>query len=104
LSLDSGQDWFITTPEGYYNGSPNGANLVAWKLGDEIYPAERFEEQFKRPDLVARALRGEPLPANAPVLTTRKVPPMAQFLAPPDGSIVEGEKCALKCWEWMTKR
>jgi len=91
LSLDSGQDWLITTPEGYYNGSPNGANLVAWKLGDEIYPAERFEEQFKRPDLVARALRGEPLPANAPVLTTRKVPPMAQFLAPPDGSIVEGE-------------
>jgi WD40 repeat protein len=91
LSLDGGQDWLITTPEGYYDGSPNGANLVAWKLGGEIYPAERFEEQFKRPDLVARALKGEPLPANAPILTTRKVPPMAQILAPIDGTIVEGE-------------
>jgi len=91
LSLDGGQDWLITTPEGYYDGSPNGANLVAWKLGGEIYPAERFEEQFKRPDLVARALKGEPLPANAPILTTRKVPPMAQILAPIDGTIFEGE-------------
>jgi WD40 repeat protein len=91
LSLDGGQDWLITTPEGYYDGSPNGANLVAWKLGGEIYPAERFEEQFKRPDFVARALKGEPLPANAPILTTRKVPPMAQILAPIDGTIVEGE-------------
>jgi hypothetical protein len=36
LSLDGGQDWLITTPEGYYDGSPNGANLVAWKLGGRL--------------------------------------------------------------------
>jgi hypothetical protein len=59
FSLDAGRDWLITTPEGYYNGSPNGARMIRWRVGDRLFPAEQYEAQFKRPDLVARALRGE---------------------------------------------
>lgn len=62
LSLDGGREWLITTPEGYYNGSKNVAKFIAWRLGDKTYPAKRFEKRYQRPDLVATALRGEPIP------------------------------------------
>jgi WD40 repeat protein len=61
ISLDAGEDWLVVIPEGYYNASPNGDRYIRWQVGDELYPAEKYSKQFKRPDLVAKALRGEPL-------------------------------------------
>ncbi len=60
-SLVGGAEWLITTPEGYYNASPYGEQFLRWRVGNVLFPAEKYP-RYKRPDLVAKALRGEPLP------------------------------------------
>jgi len=52
-------EWIAFTPEGYYTGSPRGKQFIHWRVGDQLFPAEAYEKQFHRPDLVQKALRGE---------------------------------------------
>ena len=43
--------------------------VQAWRVGDQLFPAEAFETRFHRPEMVRRALKGEALPpveAHAP--------------------------------------
>ena len=65
--VDRDQEWLVVTPEGYFDGSPDACQLVTWRMGDEVFPMERFAERFHRPDLVARALAGQPCEKEAPV-------------------------------------
>ncbi len=52
-------DWIAYTPDGYYDGSPGAAKFIRWRVGDQLYPAAKFETQFHRPDLVRKALQGK---------------------------------------------
>lgn len=52
-------DWFVFTPEGYYDGSEGAKRSIKWRDGNDLLPAERYERDFHRPDLVQKALRGE---------------------------------------------
>lgn len=52
-------DWLAFTPEGYYDGSEGAKRFIRWRVGDELFPAERYESTFHRPDLVQKTLRGE---------------------------------------------
>lgn len=61
VSLYKSPGWLVVTPEGFFDGSPEGRKLIAWRVGDEVLPLERFEKEFHRPDMVARALRGLPI-------------------------------------------
>ena len=79
--LDSGNEWLATTPEGYYAGSLNGAKMVAWRIGDEVYPVELFEGKFYRPDLVARAIKGRAMPADVAIMTSEERPPSVRIEA-----------------------
>src|SRR5207245_1992440 len=72
-----GGEWFVTTPEGYYDASANAARYIEWKVGNTFYPAARFESRFHRPGLVRRALAGERI-TQAP-LTVNDVPPSARL-------------------------
>jgi hypothetical protein len=94
FSLDQGQDWLITTPEGYYDGSLNGAQMVRWRVGDSLFPVEQYEGRFKRPDLVARALRGEEAPADLPVISAKRTPPLVTLEI--EGGTVEVEGDSVK--------
>jgi hypothetical protein len=38
--------------------------MIRWRVGDRLFPAEQYEAQFKRPDLVARAVQGEGVTAD----------------------------------------
>jgi len=67
--------WLIVTPEGYYDSSLTGGKYVCWRVGNEVYGVEQYEDQFHRPDLVAKSLRGEPLPAGIPTVSAEHVPP-----------------------------
>jgi WD40 repeat protein len=57
-----GQRWVLWTPEGYYQASVGGEDLIGWHLNrgldaaPEFYSASRFREQFHRPDVIARVL------------------------------------------------
>jgi len=48
------------TPQGYYDGSPDGCKHIAWRVGDKVFPVTRYEKKYHRPDLVVRALAGDP--------------------------------------------
>jgi hypothetical protein len=57
-----GQRWVLWTPQGYYQASVGGDDLIGWHLNrgldaaPEFYGASRFREQFYRPDVIARVL------------------------------------------------
>ena len=48
LSLADGE-WISYTPQGYFDASPKGTRFITWRAGGVIYPAERYEAQFKQP-------------------------------------------------------
>ncbi|MFQ6132777.1 MAG: hypothetical protein ACE5R4_12115 [Armatimonadota bacterium] len=52
-------EWLAATPEGYYDCSNRVTRLITWRVGDELLPVHAYEDTYHRPDLVARALRGE---------------------------------------------
>ncbi|MCI0460289.1 MAG: WD40 repeat domain-containing protein [Gemmataceae bacterium] len=51
-------EWLAWTPDGYYAGSAAVPRFLQWRVGQEVLPAERFEKERRRPDLVERALTG----------------------------------------------
>lgn len=55
------KDYLVFTPDGYYTGTERAKEFIQWRVGNDLYPAERYEKVFHRPDLVQKALRGETL-------------------------------------------
>jgi hypothetical protein len=70
----SGHDWLVITPQGYYHGSDRAEAFVSWRIGGEVFPVELYENRFRRPDLVAKALRGEKILEKDVVPGTHKPP------------------------------
>jgi WD40 repeat protein len=79
----TGGEWFVTTPEGYFDCSANAAHFIRWNVNGILYPAERYLRRFRRPDLVRKALRGERIVAAG--LTAEDIPPAAQFVGLKNG-------------------
>ncbi|BCM94372.1 hypothetical protein IAD21_06279 [Abditibacteriota bacterium] len=48
--------WLTQTPTGYYVGSSGINKYIRWRVGHELFPAEHFEAQLHRPDLVQQTL------------------------------------------------
>ncbi|MCI0461851.1 MAG: hypothetical protein L0Z62_33285 [Gemmataceae bacterium] len=66
LPAEKGQaDWLALTPEGYSTGSAGVATLGRWRMAGQEVTGERVWSVLRQPDLVARALRGEAVPAPA---------------------------------------
>jgi WD40 repeat protein len=56
-------DWLVLTPEGYATGSADLAKLARWRMAGREVAAGPVWAALRQPDLVARALRGETVPA-----------------------------------------
>jgi hypothetical protein len=53
-------DWLVVTPDGFFDGSDTGIlSLVAWRVGDRVYPPERFSSSYYTPGLLAEIFSGE---------------------------------------------
>jgi len=83
-------EWATVTPQGYVDCSPGGTRVLAWRLGESLYPFEQFAAKYRRPDLVRRALAGEDISAERS-LSGADVPPTAAFLRPGYDATIEGE-------------
>jgi hypothetical protein len=47
-------------PEGYDDSSTRAKPFIRWGVGNELFPVERDEKTYHRPDLVQKkTLRGE---------------------------------------------
>src|SRR5262249_13949583 len=86
VTTADGDEWFVTTPEGYFDCSANAARLIKWNVAGILYPAQRYLHRFRRPDIVQRALRGERI--TAPALASEDIPPGVTFVGLNDGESV----------------
>ncbi|MBI3947869.1 MAG: hypothetical protein HY321_18255 [Armatimonadetes bacterium] len=59
LVLASGGRWLTYTPEGYYECSPDAEEMLRWRVGSDLLPAERLRDRFRQPLRVAAALRAD---------------------------------------------
>lgn len=50
-------EWLIYTPDGYFDASPHGGELVAMVKGGNAYGIEQFAARNNRPDLILERLR-----------------------------------------------
>jgi WD40 repeat protein len=82
-------EWFVTTPEGYFDCSANAARFIKWNVNGLLYPAERYLRRFRRPNLVQKALRGERI--AAPALTANDIPPSLRFVDLKSGDLVPAD-------------
>ena len=56
-------DWLALTPEGYAASSAGLAGLGQWRMANQVVAAESVWKVLGKPEVVARAVRGETLPA-----------------------------------------
>jgi hypothetical protein len=56
-------EWLAVAPSGYCSASPGLAGLIRWRVGGKEVAAESAAAVFAKPDALAQALRGEPVPA-----------------------------------------
>ena len=82
-------EWFVTTPEGYFDCSANAARFIKWNVNGTLYPAERYIKRFRHPDLVRKALSGEKITAAA--ISGDDIPPFAQFVGLKNGDLAPGD-------------
>ncbi len=94
-------NWIAMTEEGFYNASdsPEMKKTLKWRVGNEEVGVEAFEATFRRPDIVGRLLRPEPLAANSEIgllLSARSAPPLAAFISPGRNAKVLGETVTVR--------
>ena len=106
--------WVAWTPKGYYMASPGAESLIGWHVNrgwDEaaqFFPADRFREQFNRPDIVKLVLatldegkaineanRGANL-KRAEEDVRKLAPPIVIIQSPGDGSAFRGTEVTIK--------
>jgi WD40 repeat protein len=96
ISLDRGSDWLVLTPEGLFDGSAGGRQLVSWRLPGQqrLVPVDRFFQDFYHPGLLADLSRGQrPMPAAE--LGIRRAPTV-RILSPKEGVTVEDARLRLE--------
>jgi hypothetical protein len=100
-----GKRWIAWTPQGYYDASVGGDELIGWHVNHgydqapDFYTVSQFRDQFNRPDIVALVLKTLDVDeavrqANtasgrktAPVVTD-SLPPVVKIVSPSDRSSV----------------
>jgi WD40 repeat protein len=55
LVMDS-QDYLFITPENYYCGTENAIKKLSWIVDGQLYPYDKFNLQYNRPDIVLQQL------------------------------------------------
>ena len=53
-------EWLVITPEGFFDASANGAQVLSIVRGAEVYSIDQFYQTLYRPDLVREKLAGDP--------------------------------------------
>jgi WD40 repeat protein len=81
--------WLTATPEGYYDCAEGADYLIKWRFQKKLLPFYHFEESYRRPALLRRALAGERIAAR-PLLLTR-VPPSIRIISPLQNATLTGK-------------
>jgi hypothetical protein len=50
-------DWLAYTPDGFYEGSPDIDQYLAWRVGDDLRGPDSLGPRLHRPDRLEAALK-----------------------------------------------
>ncbi len=53
-------EWLVITPEGFFDASPKGAEMLTVARGLQVFGIDQFYQELYRPDLVREKLAGDP--------------------------------------------
>jgi WD40 repeat protein len=62
VSLNKGEDWLVVTPDGLFDGSPDGWNQILWRFSPntfDVSPVEIFFNEYYYPGLLPDILAGK---------------------------------------------
>jgi WD40 repeat protein len=82
-------EWLVATRHGLFDGSPEGRQTVAYRIGDGlmVVPVDRFFQDFYRPGLLAAIWRGERLLPTAGI--GQNAAPLVRIVSPERGGSVD---------------
>ncbi len=82
----SKSDWVVATPDGRFDGSPDGTKYLHYKKDNKSIPLDALFDKFYTPNLVAKVLSGEELPPDAPDIRKGiEMPPVVRIVSPKTG-------------------
>ncbi|MHB2020206.1 MAG: caspase family protein [Candidatus Xenobia bacterium] len=96
VSLNDGQDWVVTAPDGRFDGSPGGQRLIQWRIGDKKYELEQFFNSLYTPGLLGQQLRLKTAVAAPVAITHLKVPPRVHIESPEVGDSFKTPQCTVR--------
>jgi WD40 repeat protein len=89
INLDEG-DWVAITPDGHFDGTERGMQLVSYETGDSSVPLSSLFDGYYTPKLVARALSGSlATPRAGDVREGISPPPSVTITSPTPGTRFE---------------
>jgi caspase domain-containing protein len=104
-----GKRWVMWTPEGPYDASAGGEELIGWHINRgldheaDFFGVSRFRDRYYRPKVVEAVLRGQDLeeavrearaPATPPA--PQLLPPVIRILSPGEGEVVTGSPIEIR--------
>ncbi|MCA9792644.1 MAG: caspase family protein, partial [Candidatus Eremiobacteraeota bacterium] len=91
LLATGGADWVLATPQGSFDGSPEGQRVLEWRVGDTIYALDQFFNQYFTPGLLTSLVgSGQEVAAPEPPREV-KSPPRVTILSPGPGDRFQSE-------------
>ncbi|MDX1932666.1 MAG: caspase family protein, partial [Capsulimonadales bacterium] len=89
---DPDDDYLTVTGDGYYDGSSGAARRITWRVGDDLFPVEAYEDALRKPEEVRKALVGNVTDARSTPSGGNGVPPSAEpMIAPLRNRFARGE-------------
>ncbi|HUF05615.1 MAG TPA: caspase family protein [Aridibacter sp.] len=71
-------DWAVSTPEGLFDATPGGREMMHYVLGLEPVALEQIKDVYYVPGLLRKILKGEPLP-KVDLFTSKDLFPEVEF-------------------------
>jgi WD40 repeat protein len=84
LTFLNDNDWFIKTPEGYFDASEGAYGSISFVKGTELYSIEQFFNKFYRPGVYTEALNYKVQAFRDNVFNSieKSPPPTVEFVSP----------------------
>lgn len=88
-------DWIVVTPDGRFDGSTDGTQLVHYVKEDKMISLDALFDRFYTPDLVMQALSGAKIAPDAPDIgegwgnSEALQPPLVRIMSPKTGETLQ---------------
>jgi len=87
VALDA-EDWAVVDPQGRFDASPGGMDLMHWAVGSEMIALDQLKDRYWEPDLLAKIFGFDKEPIrDVTAFEDVKLFPTVEIQPPPPGSM-----------------